>query len=197
MRLASLMLASALSCALLFAQDNDPAVSISGGPPSRGWTVIYTYTAISGTDYPQYICQTRNQAEWSAAVTQVVDSSNTATVTTSAAHGLQINNRVEIAGVTGDTDLNGTYIVLTVPSSTTFTVTSASVTDATYNNAGITISSSAPRTNASIWAIKKYTYGGTGGTSMLAAQWAVRSGRETSGTGTEHSCDAKTTLAYQ
>lgn len=192
-----LLLALALPCV---SQNSDPAVSMSGGPPSRGWTALYKYTIISSADYIEYICLApTNQLPLSASITQIVDSSNTATVTTAVAHGLSVNNKVVIAGVTGDTDLNGTYVILTVPSSTTFTFTSASVTDATYNNTGITLTSSAPRTNLPIWAIKKYTYGGTGGTSLISTQWAVSSGGVISGTGQANSCDDRTsaTQAYQ
>lgn len=196
MRKAMLLLALALPC--VYAQNSDPAVSISGGPPAKGWTALYNYTAIGGADYVEYICLARStQKNITASVTQIVDAANTATVTTASAHGLAINNRVAIAGVTGDTDLNATYLILTVPSSTTFTVTSANVTDATYATAGITISSYAPRSYDAIWAIKKFTYGGTGGTSLLAIQWAVKSASGSSSTGQENSCDARTTLAYQ
>lgn len=196
MRKAMLLLALALPSA--FGQNSDPAVSISGGPPSRGWTAIYNYATITGADYVEYICLApANQPSLSLSITQIVDSSNTATVTASAAHGLSVGNRVVIAGVTGDTDLNGTYTILTVGSSTTFTFTSANVTDTTYNNTGITLTSSAPRTNRDIWAIKRFTYGGTGGTSLLAVQWAVKSGKVISSTGQENACDSRTTLSYQ
>jgi hypothetical protein len=196
-RKALVLLAMALPCAI-FGQNSDPAVSISGGPPAKGWTVLYAYTTITSADYVEYICSARSdQPNLSASVTQIVDSANTATVTTSAAHGLAVNNRVAIAGVTGDTDLNATYTILTVPSSTTFTVTSANVTDTTYNNTGITASSNAPRSNQPIWAIKRFTYGGTGGTSLLAVQWAVTGSNTKSGTGQANACDSRTTLAYQ
>lgn len=90
-----------------------------------------------------------------ATLTSIVDSSNTSTVTTSAAHGLAIGHRIIVSGATGDTDLNGTYTVATVPSSTTFTITTASVTDATYNEATLTVTTTAPRTNLNIWLITK------------------------------------------
>lgn len=197
MRKALLLLALTLACTLC-AQNSDPSVSMSGGPPAKGWTALYNYVAITGADYVEYICLARTtQKNTRATVTQIVDATNTATVTTSAAHGLAVNNQIVIAGVTGDTDLNGTYTVLTVPSSTTLTYTSASVTDATYNNAGITLTSYAPRSNDSIWAIKKFTYGGTGGTSLLAIQWAVSNSSGSSSTGQGFSCDSRTTLAYQ
>jgi hypothetical protein len=198
MRIALLVLALVLPCANLPGQDNDPAVSLSGGPPVRAWTSLYKYTTLSGADYVEYVCYARaNQPQITASITQIVDASNTGTVTVAEDHGLSVNNRVVISGVTGDTDLNGTYIVLTVPSATTFTITTANVTDATYNNAGITLASFAPRTNKPVWAIKRYTYGGTGGTNLLATQWAVKSGNRLSGTGADNACDSRAALAYQ
>ena len=45
--------------------------------------------------------------------------SNVATITTSATHGLFVGDTVKITGV--DTTFNGTYVITTVPSTTTFT----------------------------------------------------------------------------
>jgi hypothetical protein len=87
-----------------------------------------------------------------------VDSSNTSTVTTAAAHGLWVGARVTIIGATVDSDLNGEYKIATVPTSTTFTITTASVTDATYNEATLVMETYSPRTNARVWTIVKSTY---------------------------------------
>jgi hypothetical protein len=168
-------------------------VMISEMPPPRGATNLYFYDA---SDRVEYICTAASaRPSVSLGVTQIVDAANTATVTTAAAHGLAVNNSVTIAGVTGDTDLNGTYRILTVPSTTTFTVTSASVTDATYNTAGITLATAAPRSDSAAWAIKKYTYNAAG--KISAEQWAVKSGNPTSSPSTQHICDNRATLSYQ
>lgn len=58
-------------------------------------------------------------------VSGITRSGSTATVTTSAAHNLAVDDEVEILGAT-PTGYNGIFTVLTVPSSTTFTVTVAS-----------------------------------------------------------------------
>jgi len=55
-----------------------------------------------------------------AAPTGAVRSSNTVTITTTAAHSFVIGQSVAIAGVT-DTSFNGTFTIATVPSTTTFT----------------------------------------------------------------------------
>lgn len=183
---------------VLVSQDTDPAVSTSGGPPSRSWTARYKYTQIGGADYVEYICMARTtQNATSNNVTQVQDSANTAAVTTASPHGLAVNNRVTLAGISGAAGLNGTFIVLTVPSPTIFTVATSGVADAVYNNAGITLSSTAPRTTDPIWAIKKYLYGGTGGTQVVAIQWAIKPGNQNSGTGNDSVCDNTATLAFQ
>lgn len=197
MRRALLVLAMAMPCAI--AQSQDPAVSISGGPPTRGWTALYKYTTITGADYIEYICYAPvAQPSVRHSVTQIVDLASVSTFTTSDAHGLSVNNKVVLAGAAGGASgLNGALIVVSVPSATTFTVATSGIADATYNSDGMTITSSAPRTNRGIWAIKKYTYGGTGGASLLATQWAVGSTNVISGTGAGHACDSRAGLAYQ
>lgn len=183
------LLLCGLAALCLFGQTE---VSVSEFPPLRGTTSLYFY---DGSDRIEYIC-TAGAAQPSAslAVSQIVDSANTATVTTSSAHGLTTGNIVVIAGVTGDTDLNGTYKI-TVTSTTAFTFTSASVTDATYNNANITATTSAPRTTAAIWAVKWFQYSATG--KVTSEQWAVKSGNAVSSTAAQHICDNRASLSYQ
>jgi hypothetical protein len=61
----------------------------------------------------------------------IVDSSNTATGTTTEDHCLAVGDIIEVSGGT-DADLNAYATILTVPTTKTFTFTSGSVTDATY-----------------------------------------------------------------
>jgi hypothetical protein len=166
-------------------------IAVTEGPPPRGFTLKYFY---DGSGNVEYICYaSTQQPSVSLSVTQIVDLATTATVTTAAAHGLTTGNSVVIAGVTGDTDANGTYKI-TVTGTTTFTFTSASVTDATYNNAGITAATSAPRTTAAIWAVEWLQYSASAVTSK---QWAVKSGNYTSSPSMQHICDNRATLSYQ
>ena len=187
------------ACLTAFAQDNDPAVSLSGGPPARAWSILYFYTTVGGADLPEYICYTRtSQGAVTAPITSIAVLTNVGTVTTNTAHGLSPGNQVIIAGVSGGgTGLNTSATITTVPSTTTFTMATTGVANATYNNAGITFNSSAPRTNQNIWAIKRFSYGGTGGSSLLATKWAVKPGYVISGTGTDLACDSRTTFSYQ
>ncbi len=57
---------------------------------------------------------------WSITGTGASRTSNMVTITTTAPHGLLVNDPVVIAGVT-DTSFNGIFLVASVPSSTTFT----------------------------------------------------------------------------
>ncbi|HZZ77559.1 MAG TPA: hypothetical protein VFE62_03515, partial [Gemmataceae bacterium] len=55
------------------------------------------------------------------AITTASEAGNTVTITTSAAHGFNVGQKVVIAGV-ANASYNGTYTIATVPSATTFTV---------------------------------------------------------------------------
>jgi hypothetical protein len=64
----------------------------------------------------------RWHGEISKTVSNVARTSATATITTSTAHTLEAGDSVVIAGLT-NTALNGTYTIVTVPTTTTFTYT--------------------------------------------------------------------------
>lgn len=163
-------------------------VALSKGNPDAAYTTLNFY---SGANLI-YICKApafRQQATYTWAITpgvgqgtltNVVVLTNTGTVTTSAAHGLTIGNKVTITGATVDTDLNGSYYVQTVPSSTTFTITTASVANATYTDATMSLYTTAPRTTAPIWSIQRYGYDGSN--NRITEQFAVSS--VTGGVGT-------------
>lgn len=55
-----------------------------------------------------------------APATGAVRATNVVTITTTAAHGLAVGNRVTISGVT-DSSFNGTFVILSTPLTTTFT----------------------------------------------------------------------------
>jgi hypothetical protein len=144
-------------------------------------TVAFTITTANVTD-GTYTDNTTVLAKNS-----IADATNTATVTTSQPHGLAVGNRIIIAGVTADTDLNGSYVIATVPSTTSFTITTANVTDGTYSDSGLVISTTAPRSSAGVWAIyqKYYTT-----TAIDRQAWAEGS------TAMTRICDSRATYAY-
>jgi hypothetical protein len=91
---------------------------------------------------------------FTVAATGASETGNTATFTTTTVHGLPIGKVVTVSGV-GVSGYNGTYVVLTVPTTTTFTVTlaasglAASGGGTVATECGSTCSRSAvmPRTN--------------------------------------------------
>ncbi len=88
---------------------------------------------VPGVDYSQFNVLCRRDAQQFASITNKALTSNVATLTTAAAHGLSVGQTVSITNV--DDTFNGTFVVLSVPTTTTFTyaktftdVTSAAVT---------------------------------------------------------------------
>ena len=79
--------------------------------------------------------------EISKTVSNVARTGTTATVTTSAAHTFEVGDSVVVAGLlSANVSLNGTYTILTVPTTTTFTyTTSASGTIASGAAAGTAV----------------------------------------------------------
>jgi hypothetical protein len=120
-------------------------------------------------------------------ITGIVDSSNTATITFAAAHGLRVGNRITISGSTS-TQLNTTFLVATAPDTTSVTITTASVTDATYTT-GVKITTTAPLTSKAVWNIAYFTYDATG--LWTSTTWAEGSRKF------DQVCDNRATLAYQ
>lgn len=85
--------------------------------------------------------------------------SNVATLTTGAVHGYAIGDVVTVAGV--DTTFDGTYVVASVPTTTTFTyaLTTANVTSAAVSPVGIITRNAAVTTGVAI--SNKYRKGST------------------------------------
>ena len=167
-----------------------PEYTPSVAPPNTPITIL-SYR--DGSNNVQYICKAlSNQPDFAwtrsaATLTSIVDSSNTSTVTTSTAHGLSVGNRVTISGATVDPDLNGSYVIQSVPNSTTFTITTANVTDGTYNESTLTVDTTAPRSNASVWSIQQNYYTTT---YLDRIAWAEGT------TSFTKACDSKATYAY-
>jgi hypothetical protein len=137
------------------------AVNQTSGPPPTPFSDLYFYDASSNLQYDCRAPQKNVVTSWArsdASLTSIVDSSTTSTLTFAAAHGLYPGARITIKGATVDTDLNGTYTVLTTPLSTTATITTASVADATYNEATLIVTTTNPITTSAIWAIRVFTY---------------------------------------
>jgi len=122
-------------------------IILSGSTDGRGikvaatassGTLIHTGSSTATTiDEIWLYAQLNNPFSAALTVSNKALTSNVATITTSAAHGLFVGDTVKITGV--DSTFNGTWVITTVPSSTTFTyartasnVTSASASGSVY-----------------------------------------------------------------
>lgn len=189
------ILISALAIVLIgsvIAQDGQP-VNVSISAPLVGYTNLYYY---SGTDL-QYACRAKSQqpaatfgvsASTPYVLTSIVVATNVGTATTVSAHGLAVNDRVVVSGGTVDPDLNTSYKIITVGSTTTFTVTTASVSDGTYNNAALQFTTTAPRDTMPIWSVQKFTVAAT---LITASQWAIGA------SGASQICANRASLSFQ
>jgi hypothetical protein len=66
-----------------------------------------------------------------------VTSTNTVTVTTVNPHGLSAGSYIYVVGTSGGTNVNGAWVVATVPTANTFTYTSTGATGTVTNTAGL------------------------------------------------------------
>ena len=169
-----------------------PCLSAQELPPTLGQTGhrLFYYDTSNNLEY---VCwaQAQNAVNTfkrsDSTLTNIVDAATTATATTASAHGLTTGATVVITGATEDTDLNGTYTI-TVTGATTFTFTSASVTDATYTESTLVVTYTGPRDTVALWAIQRLFYS----TNLLVkSAWA-------SGTPKfDKSCSLRATYQYR
>lgn len=128
----------------------------SGGPAQS----IQIYR--DGSSNVEYVCtaNAKNKTStWTRGgatlnLTDITVTTNTAVATFAAAHGLRVGNFITVAGATADTDLNGSYRITAV-AATTVTFTTVNVTGAptTYNEPPLSISTTAPRLNDTVWTV--------------------------------------------
>lgn len=87
-----------------------------------------TTLVVGNTDATRPVFTAGQSDRWAATVTTKALTSNVATLTTMAGHGFQPGNTVVVSGV--DDTFDGTWVIASTPSSTTFTfaVTAANVT---------------------------------------------------------------------
>ena len=82
-------------------------------------TLIHTASSTASVFDEVWLYADLNNSPAALTVSNKALTSNVATITTSAAHGIFVGDTVKITGV--DATFNGTYVVTTVPSTTTFT----------------------------------------------------------------------------
>jgi len=196
------ILAVLFACGLVLGQ-NVQTVAISGGPPNAAFTLLGFYPSSTTTYFCRAAAQPALTYAWGVTavvgqgtLTNITVSANVGTITTTAAHGLAIGNVVNVSGST-TAALNGNYIIQSVGSTTTFTITTSAVSNATYATAALKVSTVAPRTSSTTgWSINRITLDGSG--NVTASQWATSvvtgAGGATSFT---FSCDARAGYGYQ
>jgi len=122
-------------------------------------------------------------------LTNIVVLTNVGTATTVSAHGLMVGQKTAVSGST-TAALNATYTVATIPSTTTFTFTTAGVGDATYSNGPLTVSGEAPLLTSPIWSIQHFTYDAAN--NMTGTQCANGSCQALT-----NKCSDRATIAYK
>lgn len=169
MRKSVLVLALCLVSALLWSQQTGQPVGVVQFPnqtPTRfldyngGSNLTYLCLApsLNQTSTPSWY--TYSLSVTAATLTNIIVATNVGTATTVSAHGLMVGQKTTVSGSTTSA-LNASYTVATIPSTTTFTITTAGVGDATYNNGALTVSGEAPLLTSPIWSIQKFTYDGS------------------------------------
>ncbi len=155
-----------LTLALVVSAFAQPMVRVSSAPPDVAIRrVIFCDNALQSaclsTDPVKYVCVARQDTAPTTSVsrsdstlTSVVVLTNVGTVTTASPHGLYQGAKVTIAGATVDSDLNASYVVQSVSSSTVYTIATVNVANATYTDSTMVISTRDPLTTSLLWAIQ-------------------------------------------
>lgn len=188
----------ALVCALLWSQQTGQPVGIVQFPnqtPTRlldyagGSNLTYLCQAptINQTSTPSWYTYSLSVA--ASTLTNIVVATNVGTATTPSAHGLMVGQNTTVSGSTTSA-LNATYVIATIPSTTTFTFTTAGVGDATYNNGPLTVSGEAPLLTSPIWSIQHFTYDASN--NLTSTQCANGSCQALS-----NKCSDRATLGYK
>lgn len=140
------------------------AVNQVDGPPPFAFVRAFFYNAASPPQVT-YICYAPQFAPITVfaisgvpALTSIAVSTNVGTITFGATAQLWAGQQVTVAGSTTAL-LNGTYKVQTV-SGSTVTITTVGVSDGTYNNAAMTVSTNEPLVTALVWSIQVFNYPG-------------------------------------
>lgn len=144
-----------MSAVAVFGQAKGTPVTVTNYPTGQP-TQILDYDGSSHVIFIGYAIPIQPSFSWTVAgstLTSIAVATNVGTVTTSTAHGLVVGNPVIVAG-SATTALNGIYRIATVGSASTFTITTSGVSNATYTDAGLSVSTTAPRGTAAIWSIE-------------------------------------------
>lgn len=131
-------------------------------------------TSLSGLTTPLSVAQGGTGVQVTRTISNVALTSNVVTITTSAAHGYLTNDSVTVTATT-QTTVNGTYTIVSVPTSTTFTYAKTASNISSIADTGSVVSSSNVKmANAS--GILSVVNGGTGAATLKANNLLVGNG---------------------
>lgn len=131
-------------------------------------------TSLSGLTTPLSVAQGGTGVQVTRTISNVALTSNVVTITTSAAHGYLTNDSVTVTATT-QTTVNGTYTIVSVPTSTTFTYAKTASNISSIADTGSVVSSSNVKmANAS--GILSVVNGGTGASTLKANNLLVGNG---------------------
>lgn len=145
-------------------------------PPDGPPLIPYETLAFNDVDgNPEYFCIARASAQTTIFARTIAESSPTpptgsaltltsivvsggtvGTITLSAAHGMDKWQMVTVAG-SSTSALNASYIVQS-KTGTTLVITTAGVSNGTYNNADLKVTTVAPRTSMPVWSIQRFLW---------------------------------------
>jgi hypothetical protein len=121
-------------------------------------------TSLSSLTTPLTVAQGGTGVQVTRTISNVALTSNVVTITTSAAHGYLVNDSVTVTATT-QTAVNGTYTIVSVPTSTTFTYAkTASNISSIVDTGSVVSSSNIKMANAS--GILSVVNGGTGASTL-------------------------------
>lgn len=190
------LLALALFAVSAFGQAG-PDVNQVGGPPNYPALFLPFYDGSGNLIYgcsaaPIQAATTQKRAD--STLTSIGVATNVGTVTTANPHGLYIGARVAITGATVDTDLNATYVIATVPSTTTYTIATVAVADGTYTESTLVITTRAPLNTLLIWSLLVQKFNGSN--QLIYSQWVPATATTGNATARNLSCTATNRATY-
>jgi hypothetical protein len=131
-------------------------------------------TSLSGLTTPLSVAQGGTGVQVTRTISNVALTSNVVTITTSVAHGYLANDSVTVTATT-QTTVNGTYTIISIPTSNTFTYAkTASNISSTVDTGSVVSSSNIKMANAS--GILSVVNGGTGAATLKANNLLVGNG---------------------
>lgn len=127
-------------------------------------TSLTACTSITGLTTPLSVSQGGTGVQITRTISSVSLTSNVVTITTSAAHGYLANDSVTVTATT-QTTVNGTYTIISVPTSTTFTYDRTASNISPIADTGSVVSSSNIKMSAASGTLS-VSNGGTGASTL-------------------------------